>query len=93
MVVVLLILPLEYKDVYDIALIRGLQIPNCTTDELTKLPPKIPKMQEVIIHSLNTKLRKINRNYPWSMPDCLKNRTNNYFPYHMYSICGCYDLS
>ena len=29
-------------------------------------------MQEVTIHSLNTKLREINRNYPWSMPDWLK---------------------
>ena len=29
-------------------------------------------MQEVTIPSLNTKLREINRNYPWSMPDWLK---------------------
>ena len=33
---------------------------------------EIPLMKEVTIHSLNTKLRKINRNYPWAMPDCLK---------------------
>ena len=31
-----------------------------------------PKIEEVTIHSLNTKLRKIKRNYPWSMPDWLK---------------------
>ena len=29
-------------------------------------------MKQVMIHFLNTKLRKINRNYPWSMPDWLK---------------------
>ena len=29
-------------------------------------------MKEVMIHSLNTKLRTINRNYSWSMPDWLK---------------------
>ena len=63
---------LEYKDLYDFALIRGLQIPNLTTDELTKLATEIPEMQEVTIHSLNSKLREINRNYPWSMPDWLK---------------------
>ena len=28
---------LEYKDTYDFALIKGLQIGNLTTDELTKL--------------------------------------------------------
>ena len=49
-----------------------MQIPNLTTDELTKLPTEIPKMQEVTIHSLNTKLREMNRNYPWSVPDWLK---------------------
>ena len=29
-------------------------------------------MKDVTIHSLNAKLRKINKNYPWSMPDWLK---------------------
>ena len=56
---------LEYKDIFYFALIRGLQTPNLTTDELTKLATEIPEMQEVTIHSLNTKLREINRNYPW----------------------------
>ena len=65
-------LTLEYKDIYDFALIRGLQIPNITTDELAKLAREIHKMQEVTIHSLNTKLREISRNYPLSMPDWLK---------------------
>ena len=37
-----------------------------------KLATETPKMQEVTIHCLNTKLREINRNYPWSMPDWLK---------------------
>ena len=63
---------LEYKDIYDFALIKGLQIPNLTTDELTKLTTEIPKMKGVTMQYLNTKLRKINRNYPWSMPDWLK---------------------
>ena len=49
-----------------------MQIPNLTTDELIKLATEIPEMQEVTIHSLNTKLREINRNYPWLMPDWLK---------------------
>ena len=40
---------LEYKDVYDFALIKGLQIPNLSTDELTKLATEIPKMKEVQI--------------------------------------------
>ena len=63
---------LENKDVYDFALIIGLQIPNLTTDELTKLATEIPEMKEGTIHSLNIKLWKINRNYPWSMPYWLK---------------------
>ena len=63
---------LEYKNIYDFALIKGLQIPNLTTDELTKLATEIPEMQAVTIHSLNTKLREINRSYPWSMLDWLK---------------------
>ena len=45
---------LECKDVYDFALIKGLTIPNLTTDELTKLATEIHKLQEVTIHSLNT---------------------------------------
>ena len=53
-------------------LIKGLQIPNLTTNELTKLATEIPEMQEVTIYSLNTKHREINRNYPWLMPDWLK---------------------
>ena len=65
-------LTLEYKDTYYFALVKGLQIPNLTTDELTKLATETPKMQEVTIHSLNTKLREINRNHPWLMPDWLK---------------------
>ena len=63
---------LEDKDVYDFALIKGLQIPNLTTDELTKLAIEMPEIQEVTIHSLKTKLKEINRNYPWLMPDWLK---------------------
>ena len=39
---------LEYKDICDFALIKGLQIPNLTTDELTKL------VSEVTIYFLNT---------------------------------------
>ena len=38
---------LEYKDVYDFVLIRGLQIPHLITNELTKLPTGIPEMKEV----------------------------------------------
>ena len=51
---------------------KGLKIPNLTTDKLTRLATEIPKMKEVTIHSLNTKLRKINRNYPWSMLDWIQ---------------------
>ena len=32
----------------------------------------IPKLKDVTIHSLNTKPRNINKNYPWSMSDLLK---------------------
>ena len=60
---------LENNSIYHFALIKGLQIPNLTTDELTKLATAIPEMQEVTIHSLNTTLREINRYYPWFMPD------------------------
>ena len=63
---------LEYRDIYDFALIKRLQIPNLTTNEVTKLAVEIPKMKHVTIHSLNAKLRKINKTYPWSMPDWLK---------------------
>ena len=63
---------LEYKDTYDFALIKGLQIPNLTTNKLTKLAMEIPELKEVTIHSLNTKLRKISGNYPHSILDWLK---------------------
>ena len=63
---------LEYKDVHDFALIKGLQIPILTTDELTKLATEIPKMQEITMHSLNTKLREIYKNYPCLISDWLK---------------------
>ena len=39
---------LEYKDIYDFALIKGLQIPNLTTDELTKLATKIPECKKLL---------------------------------------------
>ena len=65
-------LTLEYKDIYDFALIKRLQIPNHTTNELTKLDVEIPKVKDVTMHLLNAKLRKINKNYPRSMPDWLK---------------------
>ena len=63
---------LEYKDIYDFALIKRLQISSLTTNKLSKLATEIPKMKEVMIHSLNAKLRKINKTYPWSMQDWLK---------------------
>ena len=63
---------LEYKDIYDFALIKRLKIPNLTTNESTKLAREISKMKDVMIHSLNAKLRKINKNYPWSMSHWLK---------------------
>ena len=58
---------LEYKDIYDFALIKSLKIPGLTTNVLTKLVMEIPKMKDITKHSLNTKLRKINKIYPWSM--------------------------
>ena len=63
---------LEYKDIYDVALIKDLQIPILTTDTVTKLATEIPEMQEVTIHSLDIKYIEINRNYSWLMPDWLK---------------------
>ena len=83
---------LEYKDVYDFAIIRGLQISNLTTDELTRLVTKISEMQEVAIHSLNTKHREIKR---LSLVNArlVKNTTNDYFYYYRYSVHGCYDIS
>ena len=63
---------LEYKDIYDFALIKRSQIPNLTTNELTKLAAEIAKMKDVTIPSLKSKLKKINKNYPWSMPDWSK---------------------
>ena len=62
---------LEYKDIYDFTLIKRLQIPNLTTDELTKLAVEIPQMKDVIIHSLSAKLRKKKKNH-WLMSDWLK---------------------
>ena len=44
---------LECKVIYDLALIKRLQIPNLTTDELTKLATDIPEMKDITIHSLN----------------------------------------
>ena len=63
---------LEYKDIYDFALIKRLQIPNLTTNELPKFATEIPRMKDIVIHFLISKLRKINKNYPWSIPDWLK---------------------
>ena len=39
---------LEFKDIYDFALIKGLQIPNLTTDELTKLATEKPKCKTLL---------------------------------------------
>ena len=44
---------LEYKDMYDFLLLKKLQIPNLTTDELTKLATELPEMKDVMMYSLN----------------------------------------
>ena len=47
---------LDYTDVSDFTLVRDIQIPPLTKKELEKLATNIPKMAEVTVQSLNTKL-------------------------------------
>ena len=78
---------------YDFALIKGLQIPNLTAKELTKLATEILEMQDVTIHILNTKLREINRNYPWVMTRMAEDATNNYLYHYRNNVHGCCNIS
>ena len=62
---------LDYTDLSDFTLVRDINIPP-PKDELERLAPNIPEMAEVMVHTLNNKLQKINRNYHYTMPDWLK---------------------
>ena len=81
---------LEYKDIYDFALIKKLQIPNLTTDELTKLPTELPEMEDVTIHYLNTKLRK--KELSLVNTRLVKNNTNNILYDYRYSVYCYHDI-
>ena len=54
-------------------IVRDIKIPPLTKKELDNLATNIPKMAEVTVQSLTTKLQDINRNYPYTMPGWLKN--------------------
>ena len=62
----------DYTDVSDFTLIRDINIPPLTKDELKELATNIPEMEEVTVHTLSNKLQDININYPYTMPDWLK---------------------
>ena len=63
---------LDYTDVSGFTLVRDIKIPPLTKKELENLATNIPKMAEVTVQSLSTKLQDINRNHPYTMPDWLK---------------------
>ena len=63
---------LDYTNVSDFTLVRDTKIPPLTEKELEKLASNIPKMEEVTVQSLSTKIHNINRNYPNTLPDWLK---------------------
>ena len=53
-------------------LVRDIQILPLTKKEFENLFTKIPKIAEVTVQSLSTKLKNINKNYPYTIPDRLK---------------------
>ena len=53
-------------------LVRDINIPPLTKNELENLATNIPWMAEVTVHTLSNKLQEINRNYPYTMPAWLK---------------------
>ena len=55
----------------DFTLVRDINIPPLTKNELEKLSTNNPEMAEVTVHTLWNKLHEINRNYPYTMPDWL----------------------
>ena len=63
---------LDYVDVSDFTLVTDINIPPLTKDEIERLAANLPEMAEVMVHTLNSKLQTINRNYPYTMPDWLK---------------------
>ena len=63
---------LDYTDVSDFTLVRNINIPPLTKNELEKLATNIPDMAEVTVHTLSNKCQEINRKYPYTMPDWLK---------------------
>ena len=79
------IFDLDYTDVSDFTLARDIKIPPLTEKELENLATNIPKKVEVTVQSLSTKLQEINRNYPYILPDWVK----NYAYCHLH--CNSYD--
>ena len=62
----------DHTDVSDFTLVRDINIPPLTKDELERLATNIPEMSEVTVHTLSNKLQIINSNYHYTMPDWLK---------------------
>ena len=52
----------------DFTLVRDINIPPLTKDELERLATNFPEMAEVKAHTLNNKFQEINNNYPYTMP-------------------------
>ena len=63
---------LDYTDVSDFTLVRDINIPPLTKDELERLATNITEMAEVTVHTLSNILQEINRNYPYTIPDWFK---------------------
>ena len=63
---------LDYTDISNFTLIRDIKIQPLTEKELENLAINIPKMAELTVLSLSTKLQDINGNFPYTMPDWLK---------------------
>ena len=59
---------LDYTDVSDFTSVGDIQIPPLMKKELENVATIIPKMAEMTVHSLSTKLQDISRNYPYTMP-------------------------
>ena len=63
---------LDCTDVSYFALVKDMNIPHLTKDELERLATNIPEMAEVTVHTLSNKLQEIKSNYPYTMPGWLK---------------------
>ena len=81
---------LEYRDIYDFALIKKLQIPNLTTEELTKLAMELPERKDAMIHSLNVKNKQ---ELSLVSARLVKNNTTSNLCDHRYSGYCYHDIS